>query len=121
LIFSGAGFGGGFSGGLITGVREAFGGGVSMISVSPVGGGLKTLGSSVGVGAGGFAFGSGVAVGGGLQAEGEVAGSQPGGVDAAHAALPIAMAMTAALTRTRMAHLLLVTRPHYALICAECG
>jgi hypothetical protein len=117
----GAGFGGGFSGGFITGVREPVCGGGETMSASPVGGGLKTLGSSVGVGGGGFAgLVSGAAAGGGAQAE-DVAGSQAGGVDAAHATLPMAMAATAALTRIRMAHLLDVWRPHCVSIRGDRG
>ena len=92
-----------------------------------MGGGLKTLGSSVGVGGGGFAgltSGAGAVAGGGAQAE-EVEGSQAGGVDVAQALLPIARATAAALTATfiwvRMAHLIHVLRPHYLSLRVDDG
>lgn len=113
LTSSGAGFGVGFAGGLITGVREVSDGGGSTISLSPVCGGLNTLGSSVGVAGGGLAgvSVSGLAVpGGAAQADGEVVGSQAGGEDAAHATMLTATVMTAALAAAlsvvRMAHLI---------------
>lgn len=117
LMLDGAGLGGGFSGGLITGVRDALGGGGSTISASPVGGGLKTLGSSVGVaGAGLPGTVSGTAFEGpGAQDDGDVAGSQTGGVEAAQAALPIAIATratpAASFTVVFMAHLISLAPP----------
>jgi hypothetical protein len=118
LMLDGAGFGGGFSGGLITGVRDALAGGGSTISASPVGGGLNTLGSSVGVAGGvlpGGVSGTALAEGGGAQDDGDVAGSQAGGVDAAQAALATAMAITAApvaiFSVVFMAHLTSVAPP----------
>jgi hypothetical protein len=112
---------------LITGVRDPLCGGGSTNWVSPVGGGLNTLGSSVGVGGGGlagFVSGAGAVAAGGAHADGEVAGSQAGGVDDAQA--PIATAITPApidnFIGVRMAHLTLVLRPHtylYASIMAK--
>lgn len=117
-MLSGDGFGGGFSGGLITGVRDPLAGGGSTISASPVGGGLKTLGSSVGIAGAGFTGAcSGTAFddGGGAHEDGDVAGSQAGGVDAAQAALPIATAITAAqlpiFNVVFMAHLISLAPP----------
>ncbi len=115
---AGAGFGGGFTGGLITGVRDALGGGGSTISASPVGGGLKTLGSFVGMAGGAFVGGSSgtaFAAGGGAQAVGEEAGSQAGGVDATQAAFVAAIVRTAAprasLESIVMVHLVSVAPP----------
>ncbi len=106
----GVGFGAGFSGGLITGVFAPVCGGGATISASPVGGGLNTLGSSVGVGAGGLA---GLASGAGV-----VAGGVAGAAVVAQALFPTAIAMIAAVTRIRMAHLINVLRPHISLYAA---
>lgn len=115
LTRPGVGFGSGFIGGLITGVREPDAGGGSTNSWSPVGGGLKTLGSSVGVGGRGF---PGFSSGTGVRAGG-APGSLRDGVDAAQA--PTAKATTAADMIVRMAHLSLAIAPLRVSIRADDG
>ncbi len=110
----GAGLGGGFSGGLITGVFAPLCGGGVTISASPVGGGLKTLGSSVGVGAGAGGL-AGLASGAG---GGAVAGGLARSAADAHALLPNVIARITALTKILMAHLIGVLRPHIHLYAA---
>jgi hypothetical protein len=112
---SGAGLGGGFSGGLITGVFAPVGGGGSTISESPVGGGLKTLGSSVGIGGAGFAgFGFSGTVSWGVA--GACACANRWGVDAVQALAPTAMATIAApKVIIRMAHLISLRPPRMCI------